>query len=104
MAAQIDLERVLFEFAGESAVIADNKLSKILRPSADIASKTDLLAILRRLGFLGIETSEHVFDYGGTEGEMRRAEVLSRKFTKAYRKPQRYQIHPAYRSYLEIQE
>ncbi|GAA1616625.1 hypothetical protein GCM10009828_051120 [Actinoplanes couchii] len=104
VAAQIDLERALFEFAGEDSIVTDSRLTKILKPSADIASKANLLGILRRLGFLGIETSENVFDYGGTEGEMRRAEVLSRKLTKAFRRPLRYQIHPSYRAYLEIQE
>jgi hypothetical protein len=104
VAAQIDLEQVLFEFAGEGCVIPDNKLNRILKGCSSIGTKPDLLAILRRLGFLGIETSDNIFDFGGTEGEMRRADVLSRKLSKAYKKPLRYQIHPAYRTYLEIQE
>lgn len=104
VATQIDLEPVLIEFAGENSIINEPRLTRILKASSSISSKDNLVVILRRLGFLGIETSESAFDYGGTEGEMRRANVLARKLTKAFRKPQRYQIHPAYRPYLEIGE
>ncbi|MFG1737694.1 P-loop ATPase, Sll1717 family [Micromonospora chalcea] len=104
VAAKIDLERVLYEFAGEKSIITEARLGRILKEVKDLGSKEYLISTLRRLGFLGIETSDKYFDFGGTEGEMRRANVLSKKLTKAYRKPQRYQIHPAYRAYLEIEE
>lgn len=104
VAAKIDLEQILYEFAGEKSIITEARLGRILKEVKDVGSKDYLIATLRRLGFLGIETSESFFDFGGTEGEMRRANVLSRKLTKAYRKPQRFQIHPAYRAYLEIEE
>ncbi|MGC5329701.1 P-loop ATPase, Sll1717 family [Micromonospora sp. DT62] len=104
VAAQIDLEPVLIEFAGEDSIISESRLTRILKAGSTLESRDHVLAVLRRLGFIGIETSEAVFDFGGTEGEMRRADVLARKLTKGRRKPRRFQIHPAYRPYLEIRD
>ncbi|MEU7930808.1 P-loop ATPase, Sll1717 family [Micromonospora echinofusca] len=104
VAAEIDLEPILIEFAGESAVITEPQLTRILKAASTDIERPVLLRVLRRLGFLGIETSNSVFDYGGTEGEMKRADVLARKLSKTSRKSRRFQIHPAYRPYLEICE
>ncbi|QLQ39497.1 P-loop ATPase, Sll1717 family [Micromonospora robiginosa] len=104
VAAEMDLEPILIEFAGEGSIITEPQLNRILKSASLPREKGDVVRVLRRLGFLGIETSDSTFDYGGTEGEMRRADVLARKLAKASRKSKRFQIHPAYRPYLEIEE
>ncbi|GAA2368181.1 P-loop ATPase, Sll1717 family [Dactylosporangium salmoneum] len=104
VAAQVDLEPILIEFAGEGSVLTENRLATLLRGIRQKSSEAEIVRVLRRLGFLGIEIGEMSFDFGGSEGEMRRADVLAKKLGKARRKPARYQIHPAYRPYLEISE
>ncbi|GAA1726070.1 P-loop ATPase, Sll1717 family [Nonomuraea bangladeshensis] len=103
VAASLDLEPILFEFAGESSRLDRHEVRELLSTNAAGDSEIDhLLNVLRRHGFIGIETSEDVFDYYGTPGEMRRASVLARKLEKSLGRPARFEIHPAYRSYLEI--
>ena len=63
-----------------------------------------IISTLRRLGFLGLETTESSYDYGGTDGEMRRADVLAKKHEKATGRRSRFQIHSAYRAYLGVTE
>lgn len=106
IASNIDLlESVLVEFAGEQAVIEADELNQILKAScSDSQARMMALEALRRLGFLGLETTISRFDYGGTDGEMRKAEVLARKLEKAAKRRARYEIHPAYRAFLEIRE
>ncbi|SCE65850.1 P-loop ATPase, Sll1717 family [Micromonospora saelicesensis] len=104
VAAEIALEPILFEFAGENKVLTEPQLTRILKAASTDVERPQLLRVLRRLGFLGMETSDSVFDYGGTEGEMKKADVLARKLTKTSRRPRRFEIHPAYRPYLEIRE
>lgn len=103
VAAGINLEEIIIEFAGERPILTDSSLRELLQsnPRND-ASTEEIISILRRLGFLGIETGIDKYDYGGTEGEMKRADVLSRKLQKTAQVPARYEIHPAYRPFLEI--
>lgn len=98
-----DLHHILIEFAGEDEIVEMQRLREILHTAGktdDIVDAT--VAILRRLGFLGLETTYGSFDYGGTDGEMKRANVLARKHQKATGRSPRFQIHPAYRPYLDI--
>ncbi|MDP9846983.1 P-loop ATPase, Sll1717 family [Streptosporangium lutulentum] len=105
IAASLDLEPILFEFAGEPAILELAQIRELLQSNAKDEKAIDsILSILRRHGFIGIETSRGVFDYYGTPGEMRRAEVLARKLEKSSGKQARFEIHPAYRPYLEIRE
>jgi hypothetical protein len=105
LALSSELDEVLIEFAGEKAVIEPEQLEEILL-SAGIESKdqASVVVTLRRLGFLGVETTDGNFDYGGTDGEMRRADVLAKKHEKASKRKARFEVHPAYRAYLDIGE
>lgn len=103
VASRLDLEPVLIEFAGEPAVLEREQISDILIAAGADDPEAHLSA-LRRLGFLGLEVSEGNYDYGGTEGELQRAQVLARKLAKTAKRPAKFEVHPAYRSHLSIAE
>ncbi|MFI9314026.1 P-loop ATPase, Sll1717 family [Streptomyces althioticus] len=103
VASSINLEDILIEFAGEESIVDSARLDFLISQACDSAAESDrAIGVLRKLGFLGIEVGENEFDYGGTEGEMKRANVRSRKFEKSSGRLARYQVHPAYRSHLMI--
>lgn len=105
VAASVDLEPVLIEFAGEASILRGERVDELLTPhSSTDLSLDNLVAVLRRHGFLGIETTEDHFDYGGTEPEIRRADVRVRKLERAQGVRARYEVNAAYRNYLEIDE
>ena len=106
VAAAVRLEEVLIEFAGERAILERDEIFSLLQEISERgeSSTEDLLKLLRRHGFFGLEVSKSVFDYGGTESEMARADVRARKLEKSEKRPARYEIHPAYRAYLEVVE
>lgn len=105
VASSINLEDVLIEFAGEESIVDSDRLAAIVSEAYDSQDDRDRsINVLRKLGFLGVEVGEGEFDYGGTEGEMKRANVRSRKFEKSSGRPARYEVHAAYRSYLEIRD
>ena len=102
VASSLNLEDVLIEFAGEDSIIDSPRLRSLMEEAHNSENLSHVVSVLRKLGFLGIEVGEGLFDYGGTEGEMKRADVRSRKFEKSSGRPARYEVHPAYRSHLEI--
>jgi hypothetical protein len=106
VAGSVRLEEVLIEFAGERAILEREDLFSLLQSCTEpgVSSTDDLVRLLRRHGFLGLEVSNAVFDYGGTESEMKRADVRARKLEKSEKRQARYEIHPAYRAYLEVVE
>jgi len=105
LALSRNLDNILIEFAGEPPVIEIGRLEDILAGSGLIQSGySAIISTLRRLGFLGLETTESSYDYGGTDGEMRRADVLAKKHEKATGRRSRFQIHSAYRAYLGVTE
>lgn len=100
-----DLDTVLIEFAGESPIVTMADLKRILESAGRIDESGDLVVkALRQLGFLGLEVSGGNFDYGGTENEIRRADVLARKYEKTSGGESRFEVHSAYRAYLEMRE
>lgn len=109
MASKLDLERAVIALAGEPAVLPEIRLLELVgaetNSGGDGKGETaEVVKTLRRLGFLGKEIEADRFDYGGTEGEIARADVLATKLKKSAAREPRYEIHPAYRSYLEITE
>lgn len=105
VASSLNLEDVLIEFAGEDSIIDSARLRSLMEEAC--TSETDfrhVVSVLRKLGFLGIEVGAGLFDFGGTEGEMKRSDVRSRKFEKSSGQLARYEVHPAYRSHLMIKD
>jgi hypothetical protein len=103
MASNLDLERAIIALAGESSILEDKHLTQLLSDELG-ADALEAIKTLRRLGLLGKEIEVDRFDFGGTEGEIARADVMAVKMRKSAGRAARYQIHPAYRSYLEISD
>jgi hypothetical protein len=105
IAFSVNLEDVLVEFAGEESIIEQTRLVDILSTvTREEAEVRRLTTVLRQLGFIGVETTDGRFDYNGSDSEIKRADVLVRKFENAAGRKSRFEIHPAYRAHLEIRE
>jgi hypothetical protein len=105
LAGGVDMEALLMAFVGESSHMTHGELRDILEDGGIIKeNEEEYIRVLRQQGFLGIEVSPDVYDYGGTVGEIKKAEILSRKLQKSAGRPRRYEVHPAYRRHLLIDE
>ncbi|MCW2786907.1 MAG: hypothetical protein JWP74_3424, partial [Marmoricola sp.] len=105
VAVGIDMEALLMSFVGENARLSDGETRDVMKDGGiPQPEHTDYIHILRQHGFLGIQTSPDAFDYGGTSGEMKKAEILATKLQKTAGLARTYEIHPAYRRHLLIDE
>jgi hypothetical protein len=96
------LEAVLYEFAGCPVVVGVNKIIEFLR-AARIPEElhADVLEHLVKLSFLGMEVGSGEFAFSEEPREYKKNLILARKLEKNQIERQ-YQIHPAFRAYLEI--
>ena len=98
------LEAVLYEFVGSPAVILEEGvLAAITRAGIPQAKHADVAGHLVGINFLGLETRKGKFSYLDEPRELKKLTVLSDKLAKR-KGARRYQIHPAFRKYLEIAE
>jgi Cdc6-like AAA superfamily ATPase len=97
---------VLFEFLGESAILSEQRVRELVTRAGvaddDLAEK--VIGRLRAVSFIGIETAEDRYEYPEAGHATERANVLAKKLAAQRGATPRYAIHPAYRSYLEIDE
>jgi hypothetical protein len=98
------IDDVLLEFAGAPAKLTEGHLREILRTAKSPDGEIDhVIDVLRDLSFVGT--------LGGSEGaiftdsprEKSRADVLLRKRRKDDEAVPVYEIHPAFRAYLDIE-
>ena len=96
------LEAVLYEFAGCPVVLPRNLIFKFIS-SAGIPenSHAKVLDHLVKLSFLGMEVGPEEFAFSEEPGEYKKNVILARKM-EHNEDDRRYQIHPAFRAYLEI--
>ncbi|MGH9692080.1 MAG: P-loop ATPase, Sll1717 family, partial [Candidatus Acidiferrales bacterium] len=96
------LEAVLYEFAGCSVVVTGQEIAHFFR-AAKIPDGlyTDVTEHLVKLSFLGIEVSPNKFAFSEEPREYRKNVILASKLQSDQEK-MRYQVHPAFRAYLEI--
>ncbi|WP_419703509.1 P-loop ATPase, Sll1717 family [Promicromonospora sp. NFX87] len=104
VAAGVDMEKLLYAFVGEKSILDRSDIVTALSEGGIEARHHDeMIRILRQHGFLGIEVGAMRFDYGGTVGEMAKADVLARKLAKGLGRATRFEIHSAYRSHLVVE-
>ncbi len=101
---EINIENVLYEFAGMPATLTKSGVVKILQ-AAKLPDEMIIptLDVLFELSFLGLEVEEDQFVFPDTPEESRTKERIAKNFAKAKGKEERYQIHKAFRSFLEIE-
>jgi hypothetical protein len=99
------LEPFLYELVGETARPTDAALGSAFgRAGASPNEVAELIDRLVRLGILGLETHNDQFDYTEDEGELRRNQGLADKIARESDRARRFEIHPAFRAFLEITE
>ena len=99
------LESVLFEFVGHSAILTESDVRKLVSKVVTDAEKVnDVVSHLIKLSFLGVETSSNVFAYADEPRELKKNRVLSDHLIELTGSEKRYEINPPFRSYLEIVE
>jgi hypothetical protein len=99
------LESVLFEFVGVAPIVGEDEVRKLVAKAAIEPEKLDdVVAHLVKLSFLGVETSEGVFAFADEPRELKKNKVLADHFAASVNRPRHFQIHTAFRAYLEIGE
>ncbi|MFZ2056408.1 MAG: hypothetical protein WAV54_03245 [Acidimicrobiales bacterium] len=100
-----ELEAVLFEFAGSEPRIAQDWVADaITRAGLPETDRDRVIARLRQLSFLGREVRDDTFAYEEDGRDEARLGALARNLEDQRGWPSRYEIHPAYRAYLDIAE
>ena len=100
-----DLERVLFEFAGVSAEMREDEVAAHIMDGGMGADQVPVvMKRLRALSFLGIEVGENRFDFGIGPRDPNVADALASRYVSDSGTAPRFQVHPAFRSYLEIRD
>ncbi|MBA4607653.1 hypothetical protein H1W00_04110 [Aeromicrobium sp. Marseille-Q0843] len=105
VAVGIDMEELLMSFVGENAQLSEGELRDVLEEGGlPTEAHSEYIRILRQHGFLGLQVAPGSFDFGGTPGEMQKAHILATKLQKTAGGPRLYEVHPAYRRHLLIEE
>ncbi|WP_189311307.1 P-loop ATPase, Sll1717 family [Streptomyces brasiliensis] len=100
------LEEVVYEFAGCPSIMPKTEVLEIIQsiPGMDEASQaTDCLEGLLKISFLGVEVREGDFSYPDRADDLRKAKILARNASRRGKREERYEVHPAYRNFLEIE-
>lgn len=105
VAVGIDMESLLMSFVGERSLLSDGEVRDVMKEGGvPPEAHAEYIHILRQHGFLGLQVSPGSFDYGGTLGEMRKSDILASKLQKTAGLARLFEIHPAYRRHLLVEE
>lgn len=99
-----ELDDVFLSLMGEPSIIDHDRLVALLEGVLPTSKVIPTLDHLRVSSFLGTEVRAGEFRYVEHGVDLARADALARKHADRSVSPQRYQIHPAYRPYLEVVE
>ena len=101
----IDIENVLSAFFGMPTVLTKNEILETLRLAGISDGMMEpTIDILRDLTFLGPETEENQFTFSEAPEEFRKNKILAWRFASAKGQTERFQIHKAFRAFLETKE
>ena len=99
------LEAVLFEFVGQSAVLTETDIRKLVSKTvAEIDKVNDVINHLVKLSFLGAEIAHRTFAYADEPRELKKNRVMSDRLAEFTGTERLYEINPPFRSYLEVVE
>lgn len=96
------VEKIIYEFVGAPSRIAYDEIRRrVAAAGIDAADADSAIAQLCSLTFLGVEVAEGDFRFPDNAAELRKVEVLSRRLCEARQSRPVYEIHPAFRPFLE---
>ena len=101
----INLENIIYEFIGMPVTLSKRQVTETLQSvgiSEDRIEST--IDLLHDLTFLGIEVRENNFIFSEEPENSRKNKIMARKFANRKGTEQRFQIHKAFRAFLEIEE
>ena len=100
----INLEDIIYEFIGMSVTLSKSQVIEVLQ-SVGISNERIKFTIdvLHDLTFLGIEIAEDRFVFSQEPEDARKNRILAQKFARGKGQEERFQIHKAFRAYLEIE-
>lgn len=100
----IDLRDVIFEFVGMPAILTKSEALSALEfariPEVMVEPTID---VLHDLTFLGLEV-EDGFVFSDAPEASRRNKILARRFAQKKGQEERFQVHKAFRAFLETEE
>ena len=101
----ISLEDVIFGFAGRTVTLPKSEVVEVLKSAGISKEKIEtVINFLHDLTFLGIEAKEDDFVFFNTPEEFRKKQKLAERFALRKGQEERYQIHKAFRAYLETED
>lgn len=101
----INLETVIYEFVGKPVNVYKNQVVEILQSAGISDERIDsTIELLHDLTFLGIEVREDQFAFSEDPESSRKNKILARNFAKMKQQEERFQIHKAFRAFLETEE
>ena len=105
VAAFPELEEVFLEFPCSESVITESTVKERVS-RAGIASERvgAVVSHLVKLTFLGVEVTEGQFSYSDEPKELKKNKVLADRLAGGSGGGRRYEVGPAFRSYLEIRD
>jgi hypothetical protein len=96
-------EDVLFAFSGGASIVTETALRQTVSGCGlEPDSTEDCISALVRLSFLGLEVSEAVFAFSEESRDLKQNAVLANRFSTTEGSERRYQINPAFQTYLRV--
>lgn len=98
-----NLESILYEFAGQRAIIDQNELEECLRVNSthDI---NQLVQVLCEMTFLGQEVQPGKFEYYSDKKPSQITNKIANRLAEKNGESKRYEINPAFHAYLGIEK
>jgi hypothetical protein len=101
------LEEVVYEFAGSPSIMSKAEIVDMIQTIPGLTdgdTASECLEALLMLSFLGIEVREGSFAYPDRADDLRKAKILARNAARRSKREERFEFHPAYRDFLEIED
>ena len=101
----INLENLIYEFAGMPVNVSKNQVVKALQSAGISDERIDpTIELLHDLTFLGIEVREDKFVFSQEPESSHKNKIMARRFAERKNQEKRFQIHKAFRTFLETEE
>ncbi|MFE2606520.1 P-loop ATPase, Sll1717 family [Streptomyces mirabilis] len=99
-----NLEDVIYEFTGSEETLPRSEVLDLILSVPGIGDENaaeECLEGLLKISFLGVEVRSGEFSYPDRADDLRKAKILARKSARREKREERYQVHAAYRRFLE---
>ncbi|WP_434795294.1 hypothetical protein WN979_17910 [Streptomyces albidoflavus] len=101
------LEEVVYEFAGCPSIMPKSEIMEVIQSISGLTDEgwaSQCLEGLLKISFLGIEVRGGDFAYPDRADDLRKAKILARNTSRRTKREERYEFHPAFRDFLEIED